>query len=403
MTKLKASMLLSILLLSSGCVKREQAVSINVPNNTPEYHSPQEIIVVPDYIPTQPVVRDNSPFHNIDTSTPQIVPPSYTIPRSRYLGGAYRNNSKLKSFINMMVSKYNYDRYTLNTIFSTVSRDNEALRKYNVFKTAKPSYNKASLVGSWDKYRKNFLTTARINKGVAFWRENLSYLNKAAQKYGVAPEYIVGIIGVETNFGGYTGTHSVMDALTTLAIEFRKRSKFFKGELESYLLMIRDEKLDPQRIKGSYAGAFGLAQFMPTAFRQHAVDFNDDGHINLFDKADAIGSIAKYFIERGKWNNRIPVTMKVQYNKKRFYGLTTGFNSGYTQRHLISLGMRPSSNFFGYRGDVSLIKLSRYDRDELWWGTKNFYAITRYNPKDHYAMAVHQLAQAVKNAYYSRR
>jgi membrane-bound lytic murein transglycosylase B len=408
MTKRKASMLLSILLLSSGCVQKEQAVSISVPDNRPtqpQYTTPQEIVVVPDYTSTtQPVVvNNNSPFDTITTSPQVSVPSSYSIPRSRYLGGAYRNNQKLKSFINMMVSKYNYDRYTLNTIFSTVSRDKEALKKYNVFKTTKPNYQKASQVGSWDKYRANFLTTSRINKGVAFWRKNLSYLNKAAQKYGVAPEYIVGIIGVETNFGGYTGTHSVMNALTTLAIEFKKRSKFFTGELESYLLMIRDERLDPQRIKGSYAGAFGLAQFMPTAFRQHAVDFNNDGHINLFNEADAIGSIAKYFVERGKWNNRIPVAMKVQYNKKRFYGLTTGFKSSYTQRHLLSLGMRPTSNFFGYRGDVSLIKLSRYDRDELWWGTKNFYAITRYNPKDHYAMAVHQLAQAVRNAYYSRR
>ena len=401
MTKLKALMLLSVLLLTSGCVKREQAVSVSVPNNTNYNTSPQEIVVVPDYTEQQPILINNdSPFHNINTSAPQVIIPSYTIPRSRYLGGAYRNNSKLKSFINMMVSKYNYDRYTLNTIFSTVSRDNEALRKYNVFKTAKPTYNKATKIGSWDKYRANFLTPSRINNGVAFWRENLSDLNRAAQTYGVAPEYIIGIIGVETNFGSYTGNHSVMDALTTLAIEFKKRSKFFKGELESYLLMIRDEKLDPQRIKGSYAGAFGLAQFMPTAFRQHAVDFNKDGHINLFDKADAIGSIAKYFTERGKWNKRIPVTMKVQYTKKRFHGLTTGFKSSYTQRHLLSLGMRPTSNFYGYRGDVSLIKLSRYDRDELWWGTENFYAITRYNPKDHYAMAVHQLAQAVKEAYF---
>ena len=333
MTKLKALMLLSILLLSSGCVKREKAVSVNIPNKTPQYYTPQDVNVVPEYVPTQPVVIENSsPFNQIETYTPEVITttpsytipsyttPTYTIPRSRYLGGAYRNNSKLKSFINMMVSKYNYDRYTLNTIFSTVSRDREALKKYNVYKKAKPKQQKASLVGAWDKYRANFLTPSRINKGVAFWRENLNALNRAARKYGVAPEYIIGIIGVETNFGSYTGTHSVMDALTTLAIEFKKRSKFFKGELESYLLMIRDEKLDPQQIKGSYAGAFGLAQFMPTAFRQHAVDFNNDGHINLFDKTDAIGSIAKYFKERGKWNKRIPVTMKVNYNKKRFYG-----------------------------------------------------------------------------------
>jgi len=419
MTKLKALILLSILILYSGCVKREKVIPLNVPNNNTitQNTTHQEIVTIPQHTTSStPVIIDNnSPFNNINNYPTEVITtipsytepsyrePSYTIPRSRYLGGAYRNSSKLKKFINKMVSKYNYDRYTLNTIFSTVSRDYKALEKYNVFKKAKPSSQKTSSIGAWDKYRGNFLTSSRINKGVAFWKENLPYLNRAAQEYGVAPEYIIGIIGVETNFGGYTGKHSVMNALTTLAIEFKKRSKFFTGELESYLLMIRDEKLDPQQIKGSYAGAFGLSQFMPTAFRQHAVDFDNDGHINLFNKADAIGSIAKYFVERGKWNKRIPVAMKVKYNKRRFYGLTTGFKSNYTQRHLLSLGMRPTSNFFGYRGNVSLIKLSRYDRDELWWGTKNFYAITRYNPKDHYAMAVHQLAQAVKNAYYSRR
>ena len=148
MTKLKASMLLSILLLSSGCVKREQAVSINVPDNR-DYNTPQEIVVIPNNTITQPVIVDNSPFDTIDTSIPQVIPSTYTIPRSRYLGGAYRNNAQLKRFINMMVSKYNYDRYTLNTIFSTVSRDKKALEKYNVFKTAKPTFNKATKIGSW--------------------------------------------------------------------------------------------------------------------------------------------------------------------------------------------------------------------------------------------------------------
>jgi len=409
MTKFKVFILLSVLIFGSGCVKREETLQVQVPNNSSVYTPPaQEVVIsVPDYSTTvnnsAVVIENNTPFNMIEI-TPVVDNriPDYNIPRSRYLGGAYRNNSKLKRFINMMVSKYSYDRYTLNTIFSTVSRDTEALRKYNVFKTTKPSHSKTTKVGSWDKYRANFLTPSRINKGVAFWHENLDALNRAARTYGVAPEYIIGIIGVETNFGSYTGKHSVMDALTTLAIEFKKRSKFFTGELESYLLMIRDEKLDPQQIKGSYAGAFGLAQFMPTAFRQHAVDFNGDGHINLFDKTDAIGSIAKYFKERGKWNNRIPVAMKTYYNKKRFYGLATGFKTSYSQRHMLSLGMRPSSDFYGYRGDVSLIKLSRYNRDELWWGTDNFRAITKYNPKDHYAMAVHQLAQAVRKLYNRR-
>lgn len=424
MRKIKTLALVPLLLASTGCVPREQPATVQVPPSSQTIiYNPQETTATPSYpiartypietptyptttTTTYPTVNNTSPFNTITTIIPEPVveqrTPDYHIPRSQYLGGAYRSNYKLKSFINMMVSKHNYDRYTLNSIFTTVSRDTEALKKYNVFKTAKPTYSKATKLGSWDKYRSNFLTSSRIKKGIAFWKENINDLNRAAQEYGVAPEYIIGIIGVETNFGGYTGTHSVMDALTTLSIEYKKRSKFFTGELESYLLMIRDEKLDPQRIKGSYAGAFGLSQFMPTAFRQHAVDFNGDGHINLFNKSDAIGSIAKYFVERGKWNNQIPVAMKTYYNKKRFYGLTTGFKSNYTQRHMQSIGMRPSSSFYGYKGKVSLIKLSRHTRDELWWGTKNFYAITKYNPRDHYAMAVHQLAQAVRKAYYRR-
>jgi membrane-bound lytic murein transglycosylase B len=402
-----------ILLVGNGCVKPETpantqtvnttggntipiATTYPMPTNTPSYPNtttyPATTYPTNTY-PQQPAV----------ITYPTITEPAYIPQRTAYLQGAYASNYKLKQFISTMASKYNFDRYELNGIFSTVNRDTIALDKYNVYKThSKTTQSKASRVGSWDKYRGNFLTTSRITKGVAFWRENERWLNLAAQKYGVAPEYVVGIIGVETNFGGYTGKHSVLNALTTLSLEYKKRSKFFTSELENYLLMLRDEKIHPQKIKGSYAGAFGLAQFMPSSFREYAVDLNEDGHINLFNKADAIGSIANYFRGRGKWNPNIPVAMMTYYKKPRFYGLATGFKTSYSQRHLYGLGMRPSSNFYGYKGPVSLIKLSKYNRDELWWGTPNFRAITRYNPKDHYAMAVHQLGQAIKKAYYGR-
>ena len=386
----KLTLIPLILLISNGCVQRKPTTVVTNQNTIPiatTYPLPQQ--------PTTPTIPQNIPY-------PTTTQSEYIPQRTAYLQGAYGKNYQLKRFIAMMSSKYNYDRYELNAIFSTVNRDTDALKKYNVYGTAKPTQSKATTVGSWDKYRGNFLTSARISKGVAFWRENAQWLNMAAYKYGVAPEYIVGIIGVETNFGGYTGDHSVLNALTTLALEYKKRSKFFTSELENYLLMIRDEKVNPQAIKGSYAGAFGLAQFMPSSFREYAVDLNGDGHKNLFDKADAIGSIANYFREKGKWNPRIPVTMKTYYNKKRFYALPTGFKTSYTQRYLYSLGIRPSSNFYGYKGNVSLIKLSKYGRDELWFGTPNFRAITRYNPKDYYAMAVHQLGQAIKKAYYGR-
>ena len=385
----------AILLLSSGCIQRQPTT---VTNNS----NPNTIPIAQTYpMPTQPTPYPATPSY---PTTPVVVDtlPQYIPQRTPYLRGAYASNYKLKQLINTMSAKYNIDKYELNAIFSTVNRDTIALDKYNVYKTRKPTIAKASQPGSWSKYRAQFVNPAHIRKGVQFWRENANWLNMAAYKYGVDPAYIVGILGVETNFGGFTGKHSVLDALTTLALEYKKRSKFFTSELENYILLVKEEKVPPQAIKGSYAGAFGLAQFMPSSFREYAVDLNGDGRTNLFDPADAIGSIANYFRGKGKWNPRIPVAMMTYYNKKRFYGIPTGFKTSYSQKYLYGLGMRPSSNFYGYRGPVSLIKLSKYDRDELWWGTSNFRAITRYNPKDYYAMAVHQLGQEIKKAVYGR-
>ncbi len=397
----------AILLLISGCIKREPEIvtTDNTPNTIPiaqTYPMPTQPIPYPTQ-PTQPTPYPITPTYPITSVVVNTQPqPQYIPQRTPYLRGAYASNYKLKQLINNMASKYHLDKYELNAIFSTVNRDNIALDKYGVFKKRKPTTSKASLPGSWSKYRAQFVNPRHIKKGVQFWRENANWLNMAAYKYGVDPAYIVGIIGVETNFGGFTGKHSVLDALTTLALEYKKRSKFFTSELENYILLIKEQRLPPQAIKGSYAGAFGLAQFMPSSFREYAVDLNGDGHKNLFDPADAIGSIANYFINKGKWNPRIPVAMMTYYNKKRFYGIPTGYKTSYSQRYLYNLGMRPSSNFYGYKGPVSLIKLSKYDRDELWWGTPNFRAITRYNPKDYYAMAVHQLGQEIKKAYYGR-
>ncbi len=402
----KKTLLLPLaLLIATGCVPREpKKHTIPVTTATiPTTNTPNTIPMATTYpMPNVTTPVTTYPQQHYPQVQPVTAEPNYVPQRTPYLQGAYGRNYQLKQFITTMAQKYNYDQYELNAIFSTVSRDTIALDKYNVYKTSKPSKSKTTRVGSWDKYRGNFLTPARISKGVAFWQENANYLNKAYQVYGVPPEYIVGIIGVETNFGGYTGKHSVLDALTTLALEYKRRSKFFTAELENYLLMIRDEKVHPQKIKGSYAGAFGLAQFMPSSFREYAVDFNGDGKINLFNKADAIGSIANYFVGRGKWQMRVPVTMKTYYSKARFYGLPTGHKTNYTQRHMMQIGMRPSSNFAGYKGNVSLIKLSQYNRDELWWGTPNFRAITRYNPRDHYAMAVYQLSLAIRKARYGR-
>ncbi|MCK5853760.1 MAG: lytic murein transglycosylase, partial [Sulfurovaceae bacterium] len=252
---------------------------------------------------------------------------------SPYLQGSYRSNYKLKNFINKMINEHGFRRDYLNGVFSSVRRDTEALKKIGAFNISKPSSGakKTASPGSWDKYRGNFLTSSRIEKGVKFWKENEYYLNRAAEKYGVAPAYIVGIIGVETNFGGYTGKHNVLNALTSISLEFPKRSKFFTMQLEHYLLMTRKERIDPRTIEGSYAGAFGLSQFMPDSFMDYAVDHDGNGQINLFTKADAIGSVANFFKVKGKWDENIPVAMPTNYSKNRFYGLKTGFRTRYSQ------------------------------------------------------------------------
>lgn len=380
--------LISILMFSSGCIKKEAQTSAQ-----------------PIYTPTTTVVT-TTPTYPTTVVTDPSTDPILTTPvfdesqlNSSYLGGAYANNNTLHQFINQMITKHNFSRSYLYGVFSSVLRDTKALDKYGVY-TAKPKVAKLSQPGEWDKYRANFLTSARIGKGVEFWKANRYYLEKAAHQYGVAPEYIVGIIGVETNFGGYTGDHSVLNALTTLSLEYRARSTFFTNQLENYLLLTREQRMDPRTLKGSYAGAFGLAQFMPDSFREYAVDHDGNGQVNLFTKADAIGSVANFFVRKGKWNPKIPVAELTTYPKARFTGLATGGKTSYAQSHLYGLGMRPISNFYGYRGNVSLIKLSRYNRDELWWGTPNFYSIMRYNPREHYAMAVHQLAQAIRVNYY---
>jgi len=395
MKYMKIFSFLSILIFIGGCIKKDDTQ----PNESvrPQPTCAVTVIRTQNPTPTPIVITEPQQLQMPILQRPPLF--SMSSISSPYLGGAYANNYKLKQFIEEMIAKHQFRRDYLYGVFSTVNRDTLSLKKYNVY--GKPKKHKVNSVGSWDKYPK-FVTADRVSNGVRFWKNNRYWLEKASYIYHVAPEYIVGIIGVETNYGRDIGKHRLIDALTSLSLEYKKRSKFFTKQLEEYLLLTREQRLNPLEIRGSYGGAFGIVQFMPDSFRDYAVDFNGDGVKNLFDPADAIGSTANFFVKKGKWNPHIPVAMRVQYNRKRFNALPTGYKTEYSQNYLISLGMRPMGNFYGYRGAVSLIKLSRYDRDELWWGTKNFYAIGRYNPRDYYIMSVHLLAQAVRKSYYRR-
>lgn len=251
----------------------------------------------------------------------------------------------------------------------------------------------AERVKPWKEYRPIFLTRQRIDKGLQFWAENEEALARAEKEYGVPAEFIVAIIGVETFYGGNTGRYAVLDALSTLAFDYPPRAPFFRGQLKQFLLLTREEQLDPASLKGSYAGAMGLPQFMPGSFRAYAVDFNADGHINIWtDAMDAIGSVANYFIEHG-WQPGQKVAVAATLKKPDAeQGLTGGLDPKHSMKGLKALGWQAQQKVPA-KSRVTAFRFDGEQGVEYWLGLPNFQAITRYNRSEMYAMAVTQLAQ----------
>jgi len=310
----------------------------------------------------------------------------------------YLLQHKIRFFVDDLVKNHKLDRAKLTELFSDVAYQQTALSFYNKDIKAIPEkcdpkrpktvcYSK----GSWDRYSHNLLKSSKVQKGKAYMMKHHKILNRAYQKYGVPPEYITAIIGIESHYGANTGKYPVFDTLATLAFEPNRRNDFFRAELIAFLKMTQREKVEPAKVKGSYAGAIGLGQFMPSNYKSLAIDFNRDGKVSLNSHADAIGSIAHYFKKSG-WKKDEEVAIPLSFLGHRYFGKKTGYKYKYTRSSLPEL--KPKE-FTTYNDTVYLIKLQRATRDELWYGTKNFYAITRYNHSDYYAMAVHQLAQKI--------
>ena len=311
----------------------------------------------------------------------------------------YTNKKDVRIFINKMVKKHKYNRSELNKLFSNVKYQKTALAVYvpslrPTTKKTKPSKLRKKQ-GSWDRYESILLKESKVEKGVEYMHKHRSDLSRAYSVYGVEPEYITAIIGVESHFGYNRGKFPVFDTLTTLAFEKNRRQRFFKSELKEFLLMTKREKVNPKNVLGSYAGAIGLGQFMPSNYKTFVVDFNKDGKKQMNNHTDAIGSIANYF-KRHKWKKHQEVATRVSYIGNRYRGHKTGYKYKYHRAALKGITPREP---FAYKGLVSLIKLSRLDYDELWYGTRNFYAITRYNHSNYYAMTVHQLAERINTQY----
>ncbi len=306
----------------------------------------------------------------------------------------YLYDKNVKDFIDLLVKNDNFDKKNLQSLFSNVKVQKSSLNYYT--KAKKKDFEASNYSGSWDRYQEKLLNKKRVVLGAEFMKKNLKTLYKAYNKYGVQPEYITAIIGIESYYGKYMGNYPVFDTLVTLAFEKNRRNIFFKNELRAFLKLVKKDNKNPKKIHGSFAGAIGLAQFMPSNFKKLAIDFNKDGKIKLDEDIDAIGSIANYFYKSG-WNKKIPVATRVSYRGKRFNKFKTGFKYKY-KRSLLK-GIKPKDKNFYYPKKVHLIKLDRYNSDELWYGTKNFYVITRYNRSTYYAMAIHLLAKEIKKLY----
>ena len=305
-----------------------------------------------------------------------------------YTPRQFKNTKAINQFIREMAQTHHFDKSNLEEVFAQVKMHPRIIEAISRPAEGKP----------WYQYRKIFITPSRINGGVKFKKQYKTILDQADAKYGVPPEIITAIIGVETRYGKHKGSYPVIDSLSTLAFGYPPRSRFFRKELEQYLLMTREEKFDPLQQKGSYAGAMGMPQFIPSSFRRYAVDFDGDGTRNLWDNpADVIGSVANYF-KKHKWKAGQPVITRVKVHGDRYKSLISkGIKPNKTWQELLDNGVVLPANL-PTNLPGRLLEFKTADGYEYWVGWPNFYAISRYNHSALYSLAVYQLSEKINAA-----
>lgn len=296
---------------------------------------------------------------------------------------------QVQRFVDDMVQQHGFARSDVNALLADAQVLSSVLDAISRPAERKP----------WHQYREIFLTPSRIEGGLKFWRTHHRDLIRAEREFGVSPEIIVAIIGVETRYGENTGQYRVLDALTTLAFHYPQRSRFFRSELEAFLLLSREEDFDPRSIKGSYAGAMGIPQFISSSYRAYAVDFDGDNIRDLIgNPTDAIGSVANYLSEHG-WERGagvvLPATLRTTKARElSAAGLKPHLELAEMRARGVSMDGSPTQ-----QGRGALIELEASAGPEFWVGLQNFYTITRYNHSPLYAMAVYQLAQAIREQF----
>lgn len=334
---------------------------------------------------------------------PQTAVPQGQTFEEEIIPQRYANNPNVDAFISDMTARYDFDEAALHALFARVSYSATAVKLV----TPSPSPS----IKNWRVYQSRFLDPVRINAGVRFWRANQATLQRAYEEFGVPPEVIVGIIGVETIYGRFMGNFRVLDALTTLTFDYPNtanradRQATFRKNLEDYLVWTRDSQIDPTTVLGSYTGAIGIPQFLPSSIVEYAVSYDGNKQIDLrTSQADAIGSVANYLRQNG-WENGRPVVWKIGSDAGSL-GVAQAAADGKPEPHwpldqLLRAGLllnEPGVDIAAEAGTpVTVVDLPSPGRGtEYMLGLKNFYVLTRYNRSFFYALAVYQLGQRVK-------
>lgn len=293
----------------------------------------------------------------------------------------------VKQFINKMVKKHKFDRTYVTTVLQNAMLDQETLDRY----TGK--YKKGKTDGTWERYKAHVLDELSLQKAIDFKNNYLPTLQRASREYGVDLEYIVAFIGVESKFGEYTGDYHVIDALATLAFHKNRMQKFFKAELENLFLLSREENRPIDEMYGSFAGAMGCVQQVPSVQRRFAMDYNGDGVKDPWDLEDCIGIIASFMHRKG-WNQGGVVAVPTNFNGKRFSKLKASHRKKYGTNVLKKYNVLPTEPF--NESKAYLLKTRNKTHDTIWIGGQNFRVLTKYNNSTNYGVAIHLIAEAVK-------
>ena len=308
--------------------------------------------------------------------------------------GDYSTRTEVVDYIDGLVTEHGFDRGWLLDVFEGAEKSDDV-----ILKISEPAERKLA----WHEYRQIFLTEERIDAGVQFWRAHADALEAAKRRFGVASEMITAIIGVETFYGRYLGSHRVIDSLATLAFDYPRRSAFFKGELTHFLLLVREEGKDPFEPVGSYAGAMGYGQFISSSYRNYAVDFDGDDLRDIWtNKTDAIGSVANYFARHG-WKGEVAPAVRVEIRDEGVLELDdAGLELVHTVGELRQRGaVVPNEVGDGEKAALFAMELAK--GKEYWLARHDFYVITRYNRSALYALAVVQLSEAIRSAFENAR